>query len=234
MSGRVLYSTIKDGLSLYLDAANPSSYISGNKWYDVSRNNIDLNLVNGLSFDPSNKGCFIFDGINDYAGINTSLNTGQDFSVFAWIKPGAINIRNAIIGNSYSFSSQMGWLFTTATNYAGAIDTFLITIGNDDAYIVAANNSLVLDSWNYVGASVSNSGQDIKLYANGMETLYQGSLLNNNTILYDVNEFSIGRRYSGTPEYFIGSISIIQIYNRVLNPHEINQNFNTLKGRYGY
>ena len=120
---------VTNGLVFYLDAANKLSYPgSGTAWVDLSGNGNNGTLTNGPTFSSNNAGSIVFDGVDDYVGRNSSINTGQNFSVFAWVKPGAINVRNGIIGNSYPYSTGVGWFFSTATNYASTLNTFFISI----------------------------------------------------------------------------------------------------------
>jgi hypothetical protein len=226
---------VTNGLVLCLDAANTRSYVSGSTtWNDLTGNFNNGTLTNGPTFNASNGGSSVFDGIDDYVGKNSSIDTGQNFSISAWIKPGAINVRNGVLGNSYPYlGSSRGWYFATATNYGSNTNTFFISIGNDNAYRTATNNSITLNTWNYICGTVTNGGQDIKLYSNGIETGYNGGILQSNTITYATPEFYVGRRVSTTPEPFIGSIATSQIYNRVLSAQEILQNYNATKGRFG-
>lgn len=224
---------ITNGLVLNLDAGfTPSYSTSGVTWYDLGYSGFNGTLTNGPTYSGDSGGAIVFDGSDDYVVRNASINTGQDFSVFAWIKPGAINVRNGIVGNSYPYSLGSGWFFSTATNYGGTLNTFFISVGSDNAYRTATNNSLTLNTWNYIGGTVTNGGQDIKLYSNGIETGYFGGTLTANTVNYTTQEFYVGRRHSASPEPFNGSISIVQIYNRVLSATEILQNYNAQKSRY--
>jgi hypothetical protein len=226
-------SIITSGLTFCFDAGFTPSYSrSGNTWYDLAYSGYNGTLTNGPMYNGDSGGAIVFDGVDDYVVRNSSINTGQDFSVFAWIKPGTINVRNGIVGNSYPYSSGSGWLFSTATNYNGNLNTFFISIGSDNAYRIASNNSITLNSWNYIGGTVTNGGQNIKLYSNGVETGYTAGSLVTNTVNYSTQEFYVGRRYSANPEPFNGSISIVQIYNRVLSASEILQNYNAQKSRY--
>jgi len=225
---------ITNGLVLNLDAGfTPSYSTSGVTWYDLGYSGFNGTLTNGPTYSGDSGGAIVFDGSDDYVVRNASINTGQDFSVFAWIKPGAINVRNGIVGNSYPYSLGSGWFFSTATNYGGTLNTFFISVGSDNAYRTATNNSLTLNTWNYIGGTVTNGGQDIKLYSNGIETGYFGGTLAANTVNYTTQEFYVGRRHSASPEPFNGSISIVQIYNRVLSATEILQNYNAQKSRFG-
>jgi len=235
MAGRVAYygNIVKDGLILDMDAAKRDSYPgTGTTWNDISGFQTNGTLTNGPTFNSANGGSIVFDGVDDYVGRNTSINTGQNFSVFAWVKPGAINVRNGIVGNSYPYNSLVGWYFATATNYGGTLNTFFISIGGDNAYRTANNNSIILNTWNYMGGTVTNGGQDIKLYVNGIETGYGGGTLSSNTVAYTTPEFYVGRRHSANPESFNGSIAYTQIYNRALSSTEVLQNYNATKGRY--
>ena len=225
---------VTSGLTLLLDAGFTPSYPkSGTSWTDLSFSGNNGTLINGPTFNSSNGGSIVFDGVDDYVGRNTALNVGSNFSVFAWVKPGAINVRNGIVGNSYPYSSGAGWYFSTATNYGGTLNTFFISVGNDNAYRTANNSSITLNAWNYIGGTVTNGGQNIKLYVNGIETSYLGGLLTSNTITYTTPQFYVGRRVDSLPEPFIGSIATTQIYNRILSSQEILQNFNAQKSRFG-
>lgn len=225
---------ITDGLILSLDAANSKSYQSGSTiWYDKSGNGFNGTLTNSPAFNSANGGSIVFDGVDDYVSSSLSVNAGSNFSVFAWINPGNINTRNGIVGNSYSYSGRNGFYFSTATNYGGTLNTFFISIGSDIAYRTAANNSITLNRWNYIGGTVSNGGQDIRLYSNGIETAYFGSTLSSGSMTYNTNELLIGSRYSANMEVFAGSISQVSIHNKILSAQEILQNYNATKGRFG-
>jgi hypothetical protein len=225
---------VVDGLVLYLDAANRYSYVSGSTaWNDLSRSGNSGTLINGPTFNTGSGGSIVFDGVDDYVSCNSNINAGSNFSVFAWINPGNINIRNGIVGNSYPFEDRQGFYFSTATNYGGVTNTFFISIGQDQAYRTAANNSISLNRWNYIGGIVSNGGQDIKLYSNGIETSYVGGVLSPNVVRYNNNQLLIGSRNTNTPESFAGNIAQVSIYNKILTAQEILQNYNSTKTRFG-
>jgi hypothetical protein len=77
-------SVVRDGLVLYLDAANLKSYPgSGTVVKDIVSNSINGTLLNGVSFSNSNKGIFSFDGVDDYINL-------QDISI----------LNNTINGNT--------------------------------------------------------------------------------------------------------------------------------------
>jgi hypothetical protein len=223
-----------DGLILFLDAANSKSYPeSGTIWNDLSGNNNTGTLTNGPTFSSANKGSIVFDGVDDRVSRITNINTGQNFTVNAWIYPTLLGTtRRAVAASSYNYSPQNGWLICTA---GGSINnTFFFSIGSDNAYQVAAANTLSLNQWVYISAVCQNGGGSIKLYNNGIETSYAITGLSTNTLTYTHPEFNVGFRDSaGTTDPYTGNISIVQIYNRALIAQEITQNFNATKGRFG-
>ena len=60
--------------ALTLDAGNPLSYPgTGTIWTDLSGNNNNGTLINGLTFDSGNGGSIVFDGINQYKNVYKTL-----------------------------------------------------------------------------------------------------------------------------------------------------------------
>ena len=65
---------ITDGLVLYLDAANTKSYPgSGTTWRDLSKSQLNGTLTNGPTFNSSNGGSIVFDGVDDYVNLGNVL-----------------------------------------------------------------------------------------------------------------------------------------------------------------
>ena len=225
---------VTSGLAYYLDAANRRSYSgTGNTPFSIVSSKNGL-LTNGVGFTSSNQGCFTFDGVDDFIDLSTNLDVGSNFSVFAWIYPTNINVRNHVIGNSFPYTGSNGWSMATATGYLGTSNTFFIAIGADSSFRTAHNESIVRNAWNYMGGTVSNGGGSITLYVSGIAvTSYSAGSQNANTITYTTQDMAIGRRVSTLPEVFIGNIALVQIYNRVLTPKEVLQNFNATRKRYG-
>ncbi len=58
---------VTDGLVFAVDAANPSSYVSGSGvWKDQTINQNNGTLINGPTFDSENGGSINFDGTDNY------------------------------------------------------------------------------------------------------------------------------------------------------------------------
>jgi hypothetical protein len=222
---------VTDGLVLCLDAANQKSYGgSGTVWKDLSKNGNDATLVNGVGYDSSNNGSLIFDGVDDTVDcgpmpeIGSSL-TGLTASV--WIKTQTNSIR-CILENGTSFTTNTFYMFQENDSNI----TFLV-YGEGGFDLVQLSEPIPYNTniwFNVVG--VWQSGQRCKIYYNGVDkTSFRGGSTRNNVINGNTNMF-VGAR-AGTQFPFLGDISNVQIYNRALSPTEIQQNFGSLRGRYG-
>ena len=225
---------VTDGLVLYLDAANTKSYVSGSTiWNDISRGENNGTLTNGPTFNSDNGGSIVFDGIDDRVSKIGAIDTGQNFTVNAWVRPTLLGItRRAIVGNGYPYTGKVGWLFCTSGG--GINNTFFLSVGADVAYKVAAANTLTLNNWQYVTATVANGGGTIDLYRNAQTTNTSVFNPNTGTITYTNPEFNIGvRNVSNQLDPYTGNIACVSIYNRVLPLTEILQNYNATKTRFG-
>jgi hypothetical protein len=223
---------ITDGLVLYLDAANAKSYVSGSTtWRDISRGGNNGTLVNGPTFNTSNGGSIVFDGVDDYVDCDTasSLNdalTGLTVSV--WYKVGTK--RTEII-------AENGTSFTTNTFYIAQEDannlSFAIANPSGQYQRIFGNTSYTIGTWyNFVG--VWSSGSSLLAYINGQDTSQAllspfGNLI---SVRSGNSNLFIARRPGGSL-YSSGTISQFSIYNRSLTAQEIQQNYNATKTRYG-
>ena len=221
-------STVKNGLVLCLDAANPKSYISGsNTWRDISSSNLTGELVNGVGYSSTNKGSLTFDGTNDFVQIpdNPVFNFGSnDFTFNITVKP----CKNDVV--IYAQSNQGGYA------------PFLLLYNTSwTAFSYWASSTAY--SWNILGTDLQTSGllnvwTDLTLTRNGnVWTSYKdGQFVSSKTsagTLYDSSDsMKIGARTGSYNNYTSGSISSVRIYNRALSASEVLQNYNATKGRY--
>ena len=65
---------VKDGLIMYLDAANTRSYSGSGLTANGLIGGIGGTLANGTGFGTTNNGFFIFDGTNDYIDCGNFLD----------------------------------------------------------------------------------------------------------------------------------------------------------------
>jgi hypothetical protein len=223
---------VTNGLVLHIDPSKNTSYPgTGNTIYDLSGSGNTGTLVSSPTFSSFNSGSLVFNG-NSYITRSSALNTGQNFSVTAWIYPTALSQRNAIVGNGYPYSTDSGWLFNICNNNFSLYQALMMSIGQDNVLIISNSYVFQLNKWSHIACSVSGGGSSVKFYVNGVETSYGFTSGSGRTISYAANEFHVGMRHSSTTERFAGNISGVQIYNKTLSAQEIQQNYNATKNRF--
>jgi len=221
-------SIVRDGLVLYLDAANQKSYPgTGTVWKDLSGNGNDGTLLNGVGFSAENKGTMTFDGVDDYVdcGNTSSLNAiggTTNITVSGWVFYTAYGGG----GQSYSVITVKGnpwiWLLENPSNRF----RFRITAGGSDVNVADTSTHLLNIWYNVVG---TYDGSNMRVYVNGVlkNTRVQTGALATNSVTAKIGTFQ------GTNYNLNGRISNVSIYNRTLSDQEIQQNFNAIRGRYG-
>ena len=212
---------VTDGLVLYLDAANPYSYVSGSAvWRDLSRSQLSGSLINGPTFSTGSGGSIVFDGVNDY--VATTIPTSSAFSFCMFVNKNTAPIANesfiSTLGNNNRFqfnppSSSFSWRYRA---FDGSYSTF-----------ASANNYINLNTWYHITVTYNES--TVNFYKNSTFTdtftsvsLYEGfgsTIWVGGNLVNDV--------------YFNGTIANTQIYNRALTASEVLQNYNVTKTRFG-
>jgi hypothetical protein len=218
---------VTDGLVLCLDAANRKSYPgSGTSWTDLSGLGNNGELVNSPTYNSSNLGYFQF-VTDDYARIqnNTALDT-QTPTVEVWIKTNATSqsgfwFEKGTVNTQYSLFQEDSRIQWRQKLTGGTLTNLTTTTAN---FINTSN------WYQVVGTFVSGSRI---LYINGVQV---NSDTLSGTIDTNAGGMSIGvyGGYSGSRSYYYnGNLSVCRVYNRVLTASEVQQNFNSLRGRYG-
>lgn len=216
-------TVVQDGLQLYLDAGNASSYGgSGTTWYDLSGNGNNGTLVNSPSFTSGDSGYFQLNGSNQYVRLPIGLNTtAHTFMIIA----------KSTVG-SKAHKTMMSTVLTGATTsgipYRDlAWDT---TTVNTYSYITSPGAVSIAPSYNLnqwysfaiTEASYSQNGffDDTQTITNrAMDT---GGLGDNQQIV-------VGTGYWG---YSNMQVAAVLIYNRELSNEEIQQNYDIFNARY--
>ena len=223
MSFRYSPKIVTSSLILYLDAANPKSYVSGSTtWYDLSGNNYNGTLVNGTGFSDELNGCMVFDGTDDIITTNlNTLNSSCSFEIWA-NKTEHINLYNMMAG-----------MFRPFLSFRSSSIQFANTINDITQSLISSGTTPTINKWYCFQFTNSYDGINttVKIYINGVlvgNATYSGQIKSPT-----VNSFTIGN-YRATPiDYpFKGKISVVKVYNKSLTLDEINQNYNATKGRY--
>lgn len=225
---------IRTGLVLDLDAADQNSYIgSGTSWYDSSGNNNKGTLINGPTFNSSNGGSIVFDGINDYVSIpyNSIFNpsTSVTFSVWIRLTISDANIRNPIeLGASADELYYILWRADLSPKRWGwglrqSNNTYVETT-------TTATNWSINTWYNLTVVANATAGQ-VYFYYNG---ILDSGIAYNGTIKQNASAtLSLGSDPSASRRYWQGNIANALIYNRALTTTEVLQNYNATKSRFG-
>ena len=247
---------VNDGLVLHLDAANKNSYPgSGTTWKDLSGNENNGTLVNGVGYNSDNKGAMVFSTNNQYVPSSTNLETvdsigglladsGTIFSVNTWFKwvsnpviRGSTNHCHAIVGRGGGIGSQATFVvFCSINQYNNGAGGGPIEYGKPYVCIRGRNNKISderidIDKWNNI--QITWNGVEAKSYFNG----YTETTLTPGTFGLQTGSdyrFTLGnvRATSLSNTAFQGSISVASVYNRALTAAEIKQNFEATRSRY--
>lgn len=220
-------SIVTNGLVLCLDAGNPRSYPgSGTSWKDGSGSNTTGVLTNNPTYNSSNLGSIVLDGVDDYVSLGSFFNY-QNFTISVWVNPGSTQVQYADIFDNSHTGTRNFVLQQDSTN------TNVYGFGVHDAagsISGVGGISLTANIWTNITMTFTPSDRAI-VYVNGV-FLNQGNLANNRNILYDSQSLDIGRWNLGGRNWN-GKIASFVAYNRVLTAAEILQNYNALRGRYG-
>ena len=233
---------ITDGLEMFLDAANPSSYNGGSTFLDLSGKNKNGTLFNGVGYSD---GSLVFDGVNDYVSIQNGGNIGS------YPMPEHVDLYG-FIGTIIFIAKGVGPVISNErTNGVNCGDAGIVI--NADGTV-----SFTADSSNnppYVFTSKSNLSANISsfnFYANSVKvpsqanTLFNRICINGNfedkdrridaTSGYNYNTIDIGRwrNYNYGTSMFSGNISVVLKYSKILTDVEILQTYNFFKSRYGF
>ena len=223
---------VTDQLLFSFDAANIKSYPgSGVAWNNLI-DGFDATLTNGPTYTTGVDGFITFDGTNDYAAITM---TGGSFSTteatfIAWIR------RNGASSGTYHgiLFNRGGSPSTSATGMNFFNDDHKVAYHWNDAsntYQYSGGAVVPDQTWTMLAVSVSSSA------ANLYTCNSNGITVATNTVSHSSATFSnfmIGRDTPDGGRYFKGDISVVQFYKKALTAAEIKQNFDALKGRYGY
>jgi hypothetical protein len=196
----------------------------GTTWTDVSLGGGNNGtLVNGPTYDSSNGGSIVFDGVNDYV-TSTSISSQftSDITAEAWL---------------YMSSYPSDWVRIIGTGGNGSNRTFGLwynvggrilwqRYGAVDPSIFPESPSLSIGTWYHIVATTSGSSHALYLNASSI-----GTATASGPWAASGENITIG--FSGFHTYHNGRMSNVRLYNRALTATEIQKNFNAQRGRFG-
>lgn len=227
---------VTSGLVMNLDAG---SYSGNGNWLDTSGNSNNATAVQTPTYFTDNNGYFDLNGgfysisgtgLYDSFSIsdNSTLDTMASMSIEMWL-----NIET--ISGAGSANMLFSKRSATTNGYVGFFSTsgYTFRIGTSSPTQLTWTTTPTTGSWQQLVITIGSDGS--KIYRNGTEVQstpsYTGNFGNINTaaslLIGDVNP-------SATGVYAIdGKVSIYRIYNKILSQTEVQQNFDSVRNRYG-
>lgn len=205
-------NVVTNGLQLYLDAGNTSSYPgSGTTWTDLSGSNNHATLVNGVGYSSSNGGSLVFDGVDDYITSSFAITSGQAVTYCGWV---------------YSTETT-----STYRNFVDSVYQLPMIWWDSAGRIEFDTNGLRTSSsyrnqWVFVAVSKPSGSSSASYYVNGV-------LAGTNSGSYSVpsvTPYWLNRQGGAT---WKGNCSVILAYDTDLTGTQITQNFDAFRTRYG-
>ena len=217
-------------LIMNLDASNG---ISGSTWTDLTGNNNNATLYNGVANTTiGSTQAASFNGTNQYAfplnGFGTQLNNPGGCTYELWVRPATTANGTIIIEldsttlppNSYR-CAQMA---VVSTHLNGGV----FNTGYVQGPVVTAN------TW-YNFALTYNGTNLTTVYVNGVNvgTTSGAETTPASDYLVLGQPDGVGAQLGGATGYFNGYIGSWRVYGVGLTSAQIQQNFNATRGRYG-
>ena len=207
-------SIIGSNLLLYWDASNPNSYPgTGTTIYDLSGNNNNGTLVNGVAYDSTAGGVLVFDGNDDYVFSNTPNLTSSNYTVMGAARYSG-GTRGRII-NATSNNWLMGHWNNSTENYYAEGWVSSVQAGTSDT------------NWRIHASNGNISGDSYGFYVNN------NFVIQNNGGSAGPNGITLGRYAPINSEYSTAQFSFLLVYDRILTTTEMTQIFNSNRGRFG-
>lgn len=208
-----------NGLILSLDAQNTNLYAtSPTTAYDVSGNDNNGTLTNGVQYIGDSNGSWSFDGVDDRIDLNSDLQLSGEFTITCFFKKNNTNIHTILGRNTNTIGPSAKLIFLSDNIFFRAVDG-----GGSSSWDFGYTTSMN-GSWNF-----------LTFYRNSSNVLYaslnDGNPVQGGTIAGNPGFNTIGRNPDA--QFYNGSFSNMQIYNRVLTATEISTIYNATRSRYG-
>jgi len=204
----------RDGLVLYLDAADINSYPgSGTAWYDLSGNGLNGTLVNGVTYNSGIAGgVLVTNGSNQYITVPCGNLSSTNYTVIGAAKYATVGGR---IFSAESNNWLLGWWSSSTENYYA------------EGWVTPVQNGPQNTSFKIMAGTGNISEDQYIVYVNSVATY------SNQSGSQGPYNLSLGRYAPGNSEYSNAYISYLLVYNRVLNPYEIAEVYQATRGRFG-
>lgn len=220
-------SIVRDGLVLYLDAANIKSYPgTGTAWNDLSGNQYNFTVYGGPSYNSSGYFTFSNNQTTQYIMRYPFETPVDSITYMCWFRSNFSNPTQVPFTYSVAGNNEMLFYINSSTQVAPH------PIGTPLSF----NTENMQNVWtHFAWTRLSSTGLNI-FYRDGKYLgQYTGAISTN---IATGGHMIIGQEADSSGGSFDpnqnldGDFSMLQVYNRVLTASEVEQNFNATRGRY--
>lgn len=221
---------VTDSLTIHLDANN---YTSGTTWDDLTANNYDFILQNGMETGYNADGWFDLDGVDDYSTLNWTNVPTSDYTYEFWIQTqnegGFFHVGGGPLSDdSGSYDRNMG-VRSDGTVYYRIYD------GSSAGTTVYSSTSVDDGVWHLVTVTTgSTNGQ--RIFINGsLESTFSGTTsssfgFEDGIVLgSDTTQLSTSQVSNKPQVHFPGLIATYRLHSRELSASEVDQNYQAEK-----
>ena len=231
-SNKVFAQVVTNGLVLYVDARNPSSYSgSGNTWNDLSGLGNNGSILNGTFFDSQDKS-FLFDGTNDKI-ITPSISNIYSYTIEVVTKGGngTLIYRNS----NMNYSDNNDNLTLKISNSNNNVEFRIEYNATDNDKNLVVNNNFSQDKFYHIVVSYDWNSKTQKVYIDGVlkgtsQHSSEPSNIYRADSFYSIGTVGYSNHGGGNSDrdMFSGKISKVLIYNSALSDQQVLQNYNAL------
>jgi hypothetical protein len=243
-------TSMNSGLLVHLDAANPKSYPGNGKiWFDLSGNSNHFNMIGTLNYSNGVFTTIPGSNVNYFTGPSPFKYSRVEETIEFWCKNSTNSANDALWSYAVpqiDYPNTTNMLIPVSDNHDLLYDSRNLSIYVNQI-AVPTNENIATGRWTQVVRTSNRITGEEKLYIDGVlkftTTILPG-------IIYrQGGTFMIGQEIDLLPaptpvpapapmfldpnQVLNGSYSIFKLYNRVLSPSEISQNYKNIASRYG-
>jgi hypothetical protein len=226
---------VSEGLIYYIDPNNVKSFSgTGNTVYNLVNASIGGTFVGSTAapIDSTSTRTFYMGGSN-YINCPNNIPLTNNFTVSAWFKLNTYNT-GSIIGKWYADNSNAHrcWIMNSDV----PTSSMAVVLSSDGTYTNSTiKRYLVPVSLNeYTNITFTFASGTLLVYKNGLLFNATKAIDGTFSMVFDAptRPFQVGYFFDFSSYYNLANVGITQIYNRVLSPTEILQNFDAVEKRY--
>jgi len=214
----------RDGLILYVDSRNQSSYPGdGTTLYDISGNNNDFTINGSMNYNTTDGFTFVSGQTSKYFQQTNFPHPANTFTNEIFIKTSQTS-NGGIMSYNKTNNDNANLIWISGDN-SGNIRT------HTNGTIKNINSNISNNEWRHFVQTVDKSSGVEKIYVDGV--LIQTFTSNNSSIPTN-GCLALGQDYDttcggfNTNDAFGGFFPVFRLYNKVLTESEIIQNYITL------